>query len=417
MRMAGKLSRLASSLKRIHRNIWVLATGWLFWSPVQSMAGPYVQLYLSRLGAAPEDLSLVQSLQQYANAAARIVGGYFADRHGRKKIIWVGTLLVAATYLLMAVAEDWRFYAFASSLNSLSLFYQPALESIQADSVLLEARGRTYAFIQFASGLVSSVAPLGGAAVVNTLGLVDGVRLSFVLSGLVGFVIAWIRLKYMVETLPPNTNGEGFLEAYRSSLRILRGNIVYLLVIDVIQNLVGAMTFLGNYYMFYYLGIDKTGLGVLATLGGVTGLLFTLPAGYIVDKRGRGPSLTWGYLLGTISLLVFVATPPRAPTALPLLALSSVIGSLGGPLYGLAWGSLRADLVPKEHRGRIYALLGIPPTIAWSIGAMIGGWMYSSLGPQTPFTASLLLRVLLAPLLLALFREMTLRVDAQLKGK
>ncbi|QOJ79358.1 MFS transporter [Infirmifilum lucidum] len=378
------------------------------------MTGPYIQLYLSRLGAMPEDLSLVQSLQQYGNALSRVVGGYFTDRHGRKKIIWVGTMLVSATYLLMALVSDWRLYAVISSVNSFSLFYQPALESIRADSVALDARGRIYAFIQFLSGLTSSLAPLGGAAVVNALGLVDGVRLGFILSGLVGFAIAVARLKYLEETLPSN-NAEGFLEAYREALKLIKSSIASMLVVDVLLNLVGAMTFLDNYYMFYYLGVDKTALGVLATVGGLTGLLFTLPAGFVVDKYGRGLALTWGYILGTLNLLIFVLTPPKTRATLPLLLLSAVIGSIGGPLYGLAHDSLRADLVPKEYRGRVFALLGIPPAIAWSAGAMIGGWMYSALGPQIPFIASLALRILLAPLLIALFKDMTRLIDEQLR--
>ncbi len=413
--MVFKTSSISNTLRRIPRNIWVLATGWLFWSPVQAMTAPYIQLYLSGLGATPGDISLVQSLQQYGNALSRVVGGYFADKHGRKRIIWVGTLLVSVTYLLMALASDWRLYAVISSVNSFALFYQPALESIQADSVALDARGRIYAFIQFLTGLTSSLAPLGGAAAVNALGLVGGVRLGFVLSGLVGLAIAVARLKYLEETLSSN-NAESFLEAYRKALKFMKGNIASMLLVDVVFNLVGAMTFLGNYYMFYYLGVDETALGVLATVGGLTGLLFTIPAGFVVDRHGRGLALTWGYILGTLNLLIFVLTPPKTHATLPLLLLSAVIGSMGGPLYTLAHDSLRADLVPKEYRGRVFAILGIPPAIAWSAGAMIGGWMYSALGPQMPFIASLVLRILLAPLLISLFKGMTRLIDEQLRG-
>ncbi|MGB9785955.1 MAG: MFS transporter [Infirmifilum uzonense] len=405
-----------SKVKGLPRNIKVLAAGWLLWSPVQAMSGPYIQLYVSRLGATTEDISIVQSFQQLANAASRVIGGYIADRHGRKKIIIIGTLLVSLIYLLMVFAPDWRSYAILTGLNSLSLFYQPALEGIQADSVMLQTRGRTYAFVNFLSGLASSVAPLGGAAAVNALGIVDGVRLSFLLSAIVGFFIAWMRLRYMEETLPTSDNHGGFVEAYRKALAVMKQHITNLILVDVILNFLGGVTFLGNYYMYYYLGVDKTGLGLLATLGGVTGLLFTLPAGYIADKQGRGFSILWGHILGTLSLLVFVLTPPHTSYTMPLLAFSSLMGSLGGPLYGIAYSTLRADLVPKEHRGRVYALMGIPPVIAWSIGAIIGGWMYNALSPHTPFVAGLILRVLLTPLLIVLFKSVTLVIDQQLTG-
>lgn len=414
--MVSRLNKILMDLKHLPRNIWVLAVGWLFWSPVQSMSGPYIQLYLSRLGATPEDMSLVQSLQQYANAVARVIGGYIADRHGRKKVIWIGTLLVSITYLLMVFASEWRSYAIFSSLNSLFLFYQPALEGIQADSVLLEARGRTYALMSFISGLASSMAPLGGAFAVNLLGLVDGVRLSFLLSALVGFFITWMRSKFMEETIPPNSHNQGFIASYKKTLSILRGKIATLVLVDVILNLIGGITFLGNYYIYYYLGVDATSLGILATLGGVTSLLFTLPAGFIADKRGRSFSIIWGYILGTLNLMIFVVIPPHASYTLTLLIASTLLGSIGGPLYGIAYSALRADLVPKEHRGRVYAIWGIPPTIAWSIGAMIGGWMYNSLNPYMPFVAGLLLRLLLTPLIIVLFKNITSHIDEKLRG-
>jgi len=410
------VSRLVGGVRGLPRNIKVLSLGWLAWSPVQSMSGPYIQLYLGSLGASPEQISAVQSVQNVVNAASRVVGGYLTDRRGRKRIIWLGTVLVSAAYALMSLAPSWTAYAAASILNSAALFYQPALESIQADSVAMHLRGRVYAILHLLSGSLSSVAPLGGAALVNTLGMEKGVRVSLALSAVVGLGVALARYRWLEETLREPGSGGSLIDAYREVLSKLRGSIRDMVAMDAALNFLGGLTLLGNYYVFHVLGIDATGLALLSSVSSVVGLLSTIPAGYLVDLRGRGPSLQLGIHLGTASLLLFVAAPPRSAYTLPLLLLSGVAGAIGGSLYGLAHQALRADVFPLESRGRAYALLGLPPAAAWSAGAALGGWLYAVLGPSAPFVASLILRLVLTPLLVFLSRRLSRGIDAVING-
>jgi len=413
------LAKVKDSFKKIPKNIRVLAFGWLVWSPVQAMAGPYTQLYVSKLGASPEDISLVQSATQIANSFSRLLGGFLSDKYGRKKILWIGTLLVAGTYLLMAIAPDWQTYAISNVLNGISLFYQPALEGIQADSVPISLRGRMNAILSLVPGLASSLSPLGGAYLVNIFGIVEGVRIIFFLSFLTGIITALSRLFWIEETITAkdtiNASGN-FLFSYIDALRKISHETYLLMTTDILLNLVGAMTFLGNYYMYYYLEVDKNGLAILATVGSVVNLLLLLPVGKIVDTRGRNFSITLGFLLGTLSQVIFVLAPPSSWLTLPLLLLSTTIGSVAGVFYGLAYSSLRADLVPKEYRGRVYALWGLFPSFTWSLGALIGGWMYNNLGPTSPFVSSLLLRLLLSPLLLFWYRQLTYKVDKVIRS-
>lgn len=406
------LRKLADSYKRLPRNIKVLALGWLVWSPTQAMAGPYTQLYLSELGANPEKISAVQSAHNVANAIARLVGGYYADKQGRKKLIWQGTVLVALTYVVMAAVANWAVYAAAFIANGFALYYQPALESIQADSVSMLLRGRTYALLNFLSGALTSVAPAAGAALVSTFGLMDGVRIAFAVSAITGFAIAAARYAWLEETLSEAGTKESIVRAYVEALRETRREVKGILSVDLALNFTGGLTVLSTYYAFYHLGLDAAYVGLLSAAGGLAGLAANIPAGYVVDKKGRGYALQLGLHLGTLSLLIFVLTPPRSSATLALLLASSLVGSVGGPFYGLAYSALRADLVPERSRGRVYAILGLPPAAAWSIGALLGGWLYSAVGPRAPFAASLALRVALTPLLLTVVRSLTRSVDS-----
>lgn len=406
------LRALKRSYERLPRNIKVLALGWLVWSPAQAMAGPYTQLYLSALGADPERISAVQSAHNAANAVARLVGGYYADKQGRKKLIWQGTVFVALTYVAMAAAASWPVYAAASIANGFALYYQPALESIQADSVGMLMRGRTYALLSFLSGALTSVAPAAGAALVSTFGLTDGVRIAFAVSALTGFAIAAARYAWLEETLSQAGTRESIVRAYIEALRETKREVKSILSVDLALNFVGGLTVLSTYYVFYHLGLDAAYVGFLSAASGLAGLAANIPAGQVVDRKGRGYAIQLGLHLGTLSLLLFVLTPPKSSMTLALLLVSSLLGSVGGPFYGLAYSALRADLVPEKTRGRVYALLGLPPAAAWSVGALAGGWLYSAVGPQAPFVASLALRVALTPLLIAVVRNLTRSVDS-----
>jgi MFS family permease len=349
-----------------------------------------------------------------ANAFSRLIGGFLSDKYGRKKVLWIGTLLVAGTYLLMALAPDWQSFALANVLNGISLFYQPALEGIQADSIPVALRGRMNAVLQLVPGLATSISPICGAYIVNTFGILEGMRIIYSLSFTTGVATAITRLLWIDETVTlreSSSAGKNILLSYTDALKRLSPEVYLLMTTDIMLNLIGAMSLLGNYYMYYYLKVSKSDLALLATMGSITNLSLLLPVGRIVDTRGRNLSITMGFILGTLSQAFFVLAPPSSAYTMPLLTLSSVIGSVGGVFYGLAYSSLRADLVPKEYRGRVYAIWGIIPAFAWSIGAMIGGWMYNSLGPTTPFISSLTLRLLLAPLLLSMFKQLTSRVD------
>lgn len=410
------LRAFVDSIRKLPRNIKVLAFGWLVWSPTQAMAGPYTQLYLSTLGADPEKISAIQSAHSIANAFSRFVGGYYTDKQGRKKLILQGTVLVSLTYVVMAAATNWTAYAAASIANGLVSYHGPALESIQADSVSMLTRGRTYALLSFLSGALTSLAPAAGAALVNTFGLVDGVRIAFASAAVAGFTVAAARYAWLEETLSQPGTNDSMIRAYLEALRETRRELRGLLSVDFTLNFIGGLSFLSAYYIFYHLGLDATSIGLLSAAGGLAGLLANIPAGYVVDKKGRAYAMQLGLHLGTLGLLLFVLAPPRNSLALVLLLASNLIGSIGGPFYGLAYAALRADLVPLRDRGRVYAFLGLPPAVAWSLGAVIGGWLYNMAGPHTPFVAALILRVALTPFLLAAIKSLAKSVDLVIKA-
>jgi MFS family permease len=68
----------------------------------------------------------------------------------------------------------------------------------------------------------------------------------------------------------------------------------------------------------------------------------------------------------------------------------SLIGLLQVLING-ASSALSADLVPKEHRGKVNGSRGFFSMLAMSVGMLAGGWLYDNVGHQVPFLLQFLL--------------------------
>jgi MFS family permease len=66
-----------------------------------------------------------------------------------------------------------------------------------------------------------------------------------------------------------------------------------------------------------------------------------------------------------------------------------------------AGSALTADLVPREHRGKVNGSRGFFSTIALSIGMFAGGWFYDNLGHQIPFLLQFIM--IIPPIILVYF--------------
>ena len=68
----------------------------------------------------------------------------------------------------------------------------------------------------------------------------------------------------------------------------------------------------------------------------------------------------------------------------------SLVGLLQVLVNG-AGSALFADLVPKEHRGKVNGSTGFFNMIAFGVGQLLGGWMYDNVGHRFPFYLQLAL--------------------------
>lgn len=411
----GVISRARQELGFIKGNLLVLVSSNVLFGFTSAMWMPFRSLYIRELGASPLTLGLLSSLSSILLGFVKIPGAYIADRYGRRKVIAVFTYTAAFSYIFYVIAPDWRMIAFAITVSSLSHIYQPALQAIEADSMPPGNRGLGYSLMRLLPMLPGLVGPLVSGLIVVRFGLVPGMRVIYAAVVVVSMFIAYIRDRYLVETM--DVERELGVKELAASMRMSLGSVVgawrgmgrdTFSLTAVFLLLSFERPLFDIYYALFALDViqvSKWQWSIAATVGTAAMLLLTYPLGKLIDGVGRRKMLLAGYLVSTPMLLWL--TRASGFTMLVVINLGfQVFNAMVFPAYN----ALQADIVPKEKRGRVIGLIGTLSNLAMVPAAGIFGYLYG-VNPRYPFYAGVVVEVATVLIILLRVREPEQRQD------
>ena len=404
-----KRDSILGELSFLRGNLLVLVASYTVFGVVSGLIEPFRSPYIRELGASPLVLGLLSSLSFAILALIRLPGAYIADRYGRRKIIVVFTFGAALSYGFYVFAVDWRLILVAVVISGLSHIYGPALEAIEADSMPPEKRGLGYIVVYVLPGLPYLFAPTLSGWMVESYGLVPGMRMVYVGVFGLALLIASLRWRYLKETMPDaeELNLGRLLGAFRPSLGSIRdawasmGREIWFLSAFIL--LFSFENPLFSLYLALY-ALDVAGVtglqwGLITSLGAVAMLLLGLPIGQMLDGLGRRRSLLLAYLFSTPMLLALGYV--RGFTQMALVFVSFKVCST---LVYPAFSALQADLVPQDRRGRVMGLIGTLRNLAMVPSATIFGYLYQ-VNPVYPFYLGAAVEVLAVAIVLFLIKE------------
>jgi MFS family permease len=119
----------------VQGNVKILMLCRVLLSASRSIVNPFFSLYILALGGTSTEIGLINSLGILAGMILYPVGGYIADRAGRVKLVSYSTVLWAFAHLFFVVANNWKIIAIGHFFTQLTLFYMPAMNALQADSL------------------------------------------------------------------------------------------------------------------------------------------------------------------------------------------------------------------------------------------------------------------------------------------
>jgi MFS family permease len=393
----------------IQGNIRILIICRLLWSLSTSIVYPYFSYYIIALGGAKQDIGFISSIGILAGMFLYPVGGFLADKSGRVKLIGYSTVLYAFAHIPFIIANDWKTLAVGQFFSQLLLFYMPAMNALSSDSLPPGVRGKGFAVMMAVPQAIRIIAPVIGGRLIGyyqatsglseDLALIKAVKLAWTVAFATGLVVAWLRLKYLTETVE-----EGDSESYSwgdtlsvlkqsyasiiDSVKWMDSSLKTIVLIEMIAAFFVAMSApFWSVFARDIVGISVTDWGNVNLWSGIVALLFALPLGSAVDRWGPKKAVMAGMIVAPFIIFSFqYANGFWAVTAIiTMIALCNKIMIPG-------FSTLIANMIPRERRGRLYSLLGERGVqISWgnfwgggflifppaALGAWVGGQIYS----------------------------------------
>jgi len=373
--------------------IWMLA-GRLVW--------PFQSIYILNLGGSYFHIGLVTSIGAISGLIPTLYGGYFADTIGRRKIISSMSFVLSFNALIFAFAKNWQWLVVGSILNSVaSGLRQPSFASIIDDSTSEDNRAESYAMWLIIPPLFGLVSPYLMGKYMESRGVVEMLRLGYILLFAASFIASLIRHFYLEETLVRPNNLEFnirkiSIDMFTSIRETLFTLTRPLLILGLMGFFFGLGAAIGAPFWITYATEDIIGLslsewGIITSANTITSTLIGLPLARIADKRGRLTMLFPSIILTPIAIVSFINSNGFTQTLITSIIIT-VLGSMG-----MSSGqALFTDQTRPENRGRINSLWSFtgtmpsfqvgasPGALLGATGNLIGGYLYQNINKALP---------------------------------
>jgi MFS family permease len=221
--------------------------------------------------------------------------------------------------------------------------------------------------------------PYLGGYLIAVYTLDPAMRMGYTLSFIIGIVVAFIRLRYLKETIQTR-EGIGkdipkiFIEGYKNvfdSLRWVFSNIRGYAVTTMLLSLVGNLIL--PFWVVYATEVTKLTAydwGLVLLIGGITKTIASLFIGSLVDRIGSRKCMLLGFAIAIPTMTLFTYMTSFwvvVPVYMALISASSLMW-ISSSVY-------LANTIPRTTRGRIMSALGSGMSIGVSGGGYASGFL------------------------------------------
>jgi MFS family permease len=377
-------------LKTIFRgNVGAIALSWLLFSLTGSLINPFFAKYAKDLGAGDYDVALMRSLGMLALAVSLIPGGILTDYLGRVKVILIGTGLISIMQFLYAFSPDWRFLTIVYVVDTAAHFYQPALTAIVMDSLNRGEEFKGFLGLNIVSTIPGLFMPIIGGLLYDEIG-VTGVRLGFLLQGIVAIIVLLLRIKALRETFIPRDKD---LSRIILELAGYRGILSKALKLYVFTSILWQVTMgVYNTYMSLYvvdvLKLTKLTWGTISafsTLGTILSSLYLVGAKVNIEKYSFQSAIVISTSLLALAVPSYIS---NNYIKIGLLVVISLVISIASNILGSTISAMLTKILPVEIRGRAIGIQRLLDNIGASIASQVAAAFYIILGYDESFILS-----------------------------
>jgi len=363
--MNEEQASLTENLRALPRGAWILFFG-TFLNKFGTFVLLFLAIYMGRLGYSIPQSGMAIAGYGVGTLVASLVGGYLADRFGRRRTIVISMFSVSVVMLCLSQARSLpMIVAFATLAGLTGELYRPASSALLAD--LVPAGQRVTAFaayrLAFNAGWAFGPAMAGLLAKKSFLWLFVGDAITSLLYGFV----AWFALS-------SSPYAKRASQSWLDTWNVLREDRRFRQV--MLSSLAVGLVFV---QAFSTLSLEITGhgfsssvYGLLVSLNGVLVVLCELPLTTITRRYPARRMMALGYLLIGLGF-----ASNLTPRTLPLLVMTIVLFTFGEMVAMPISGAYVADMAPADRRGLYMGTYGLTWSLAFVFGPGLGMMLFS----------------------------------------
>jgi MFS family permease len=424
-RASSQNRSLISSYLHLPKNVYLLllfTTGKGFQLSISTLTLNY---YVHSLGYHPDFIGLFSAMPAIGALVSAVPVGMLADRIGRKTVLLLTAILtplflglcglVTAPFWLLSCAFMQGVVSTAYWVTNLPLLTESTTENQRVGVFALNS------FLLLGVGALGNL--LGGTipefiagglhvSAATTLPLRWGVFSAALFTFVFGLPLWFLQepkrtttntatgepAKAVREESVRNSGplAEAVLHEKRERLPI--GLFVKLLVPDLLFTMgEGAVVALMQLFFILRFGLLPGTLGIIFTISGLAGGLFSLTAPLFVRRWSKLRLITSVQYM-TAPLMVLIGFAPTLPLAITGEYTRSLMRTLIEPVYA----AFAMEQVSDRHRATLSGFYSVTWSIGFSIGPSVGGWLQSNVSLSASFVFGAFC-LLVAPSLLLTF--------------
>ena len=306
-----------------------------------------------------------------ATAVGTAVGGYLADRYGRKPLMVASMALsmpALAAYSLVTTVPG--FVAVATAAGLAMGLFAPASQAMVADLTTGEARERAYGLLKVASN-----AGFGSGFVAGGLLYAVAHTAVFVVDGLTSGLVAILLVAFLPRVHDGRADAGVGATVVEWGRAITRPTIVALALLNVGFAIAYAqMQSTVPVFAATRLGLSSEQLGTLFVLNPLVIVLFQLPVVSRIGtwRRTRGLLLSTGFWATSFLAIVLAYDTPRL-VGIGLVGAFLVLRTVGEILHSPLMTAIGSDVGSVETRSSQLSLLEVAKRLGFGIGPVVGG--------------------------------------------
>jgi len=301
------------------------------------------------------DLGIALSVRTFGFVAGAVVGGYFADRWPRQKVLCAASALRSASTLAIASLFHDNIIAIACCLffsGAGEGIFRSAYQATMADVISAEFRQSANALTTLSLRIALTAGPLLAVVIHSSFGAEFGLGVVSFLWALSATVIFILQRRLIRQGVPSRRANANFLSDYRDGLAEAFRHRWFIAGLSVLLIWLG----LGNSIQQLMLPvISRTYLNGDAFIGIALGA-------YSIGALAAGAFLG-SFRVSRPGILAFcgLALYGLVPMALyshsaALIVLSYFLGGVGIELFNIPWFTAIQNEVPKDMLGRVSSI-------------------------------------------------------------